>query len=958
MKKKALPFVLSLLLLMSFTVGSFGQNRDFKSSSGVDGLGNSIVTANVTEYTSGETLSIDFDIIFDLSDGEQITGVKLTFPATTSVDSYDANIVEVAGVAYLQYNAAGSSSLVVDYTKPAAAWFGLQNCDPFTIAIDIPPAFSGNLDIVCNLYGGDGGTANNTITLTEANTVTNPAAVSAVAAGLTSIDLSWSKNGNNDNVMIAYNTENVFGVPSGSYIVGQTISGEGEGGEVIYNGTGTTSTHTGLTSGQVYYYKFFSVNGSKEVAYSDGVELSAITAIELPLTEGFEDGGDMPDGWKLETGDGDNAWAINANAAQTGSYGIRVEQTNDNQKDAWLFTQALDLDAGVTYILDFYYRADGTLEEIMDVCIGAQPKGSSMTTYIIDDLNFSTNDFTFKHTTFTVASDGVYFLGFHAVSAANKDYIDLDDINISTGTAGLWTGIMSTDWSTAANWDNQLVPDATVDVVIPDVSGAGESGNFPIIPDGGKVAATCKDLTIESNALLTVQLDGSLTVSGDLLIESGYFNGAYTGNLVDQTNNGVTITGSVTVQQAILGDDVGVVDDDQWHLIASPVSSFNSSTVFEHCYLRGFDETTNKYVNIGEGVTENTAMKGYATMYSYGGSSSVKTLAFTGALNTGDYNINCTKNNTGWNLVGNPYPSAIDWDEVDLGLDGNLNKTFYVLDGNTQAFKFYMKGGEANTAGQYIPAMNGFFVECNDGAGATFSLENSDRVAQQETFLKEDFQNEDVITLIVAGNQIEDQTTIYFHDMATVGFDRDFDVHKLFSGSTLPPQIYINQNDEFFAVNAYSVSEKPSEVNIGFLTGTSGNYTISIQDVDKISTDISLVLLDTKEGIQMDMRQNDAYSFNYNTSDDPARFKLQFNTTGIADEKYFPFNVWLNGNQLMLNTGDVLVENICLYDLSGKLLKEEADAQNQMAIQLPEIKSVYIIRIQTEEGVYNKKIVY
>lgn len=350
-------------------------------------------------------------------------------------------------------------------------------------------------------------------------------------------------------------------------------------------------------------------------------------------------------------------------------------------------------------------------------------------------------------------------------------------------------------------------------------------------------------------------------------------------------------------------------------------------------------------------------MKGYATMYAYGNAANVKTLEFSGTLNTGNKSISCTKVDNGWNLVGNPYPSAIDWDLVDVGLSDNLNKTYYVLDGVTQTFKHYMTGGEGNTAGKYIPAMNGFFVECNNADGATLSLQNSYRAAQQESFLKDDV-SDDVITLKVNGNEIEDQLTVFFRDRATRGFDRDFDVHKLFTGAALPPQVYINQQDEFFAVNAYNATDKPAEVAIGFLSGTSGSYTISLPDIAMVSNDISLMLLDTKEGVQIDLRQNNSYSFHYNTSDDPARFKLQLNTTGIDDVNYFPFNVWLSGNTLMLNTGEAAVEHIALYGLSGKLLKEVANVQNQVAIQLPDVKSVYIIRIQTESGIYTKKIVY
>jgi hypothetical protein len=955
MKKKALPFALSLLLISLLAVGSYGQNRDFKSSSGVRDLGTSEVTTSTEFYTPGTTMDVSFATIYDGDDSEYINQVDMVFSNTCTINKDDCsqtiNSTLFGSNFYLDITEL-ANDYTVNYINNGSGPIGSSD-NPFIVNITIPGGFSGNLSIDWTLTGTDGkSTTNGTLTLTEASSVDDPTAFAASTTSTTAIGLSWTKNGSGDDVMIAYNTTNTFGAPSGTYSVGDPITG---GGMVMYNGAGTSTTHSSLSEATMYYYKAFSVSGSKAVSYSDGVETNAMTAATLPVAEGFEDGGSMPTGWTLETGSGDSPWAIEENAAKSGSYGVRVEQTSINAKDAWLFSQPLSMSTGITYILDFYYRADGTLEEMLDVYIGTSPNAASMTTNLIDDLTFSSNTFTFKHETFSVGSTEVYYIGFHAVSAAEKDYIDLDDIEIGTGTPGLWNGLVDTDWSNASNWDDQSLPNATVDVTIPDVSDPGESGNFPVVTNA-KVAAACNNLTIEENALLTVQSGGTLSISGDLVIESQYFGGSTTGNLVDQTNGGVTISGSVTVQQAILGAEVG--NNDQWHLISSPVNSFNSTDVFEHCYLRGFDESTNEYVNIGENITENTAMKGYATMYAYGGgASSFKTLEFSGTLNTGNKSISCSMDNNGWNLVGNPYPSAIDWDLIDAGLPANLNKTYYVLDGITQTFKHYMNGGAGNTAGQYIPAMNGFFVECNNAAGATLSLQNSYRAAQQENFLKNDNSN-DIITLKVTGNEIEDQITVFFRDQATVGFDRDYDVHKMFTAAVLPPQIYVNHENEYFAVNAYPTDQIPSEIPLGFLSGTETEFTFSLSSTDLINSELSLVLYDAKEDIYTDLRQISTYTFNYSISDNPYRFKLMLNTTGIEEQDYFPFNVWLSANKLMINTGDETAEHIYLYDISGKLIKEEIGAANQIYIQLPGAKSVYIIRIQTSEGIYTKKIVY
>ncbi len=115
------------------------------------------------------------------------------------------------------------------------------------------------------------------ITGTPAGAVANPGNFTATTISTSQIDLSWTLNAAGDDVMVAYNTEDQFGTPSGSYSVGQTISG---GGEVIYIGNGTGYSHASLNENTEYFYKAWSVDESDE--YSSGVKDSARTYMTVP----------------------------------------------------------------------------------------------------------------------------------------------------------------------------------------------------------------------------------------------------------------------------------------------------------------------------------------------------------------------------------------------------------------------------------------------------------------------------------------------------------------------------------------------------------------------------------------------------------------------------------------------------------------------------------------------------
>lgn len=152
----------------------------------------------------------------------------------------------------------------------------------------------------------------------------NPASFNAAAAGTSEIILTWTQNGSGDNVMVAYNTTNSFGIPSDgtAYTAGNTIDG---GGTVIYNGSGVAYSHSGLDDMTTYYYKAWSVNGNN---YSTGLEASDTTLMNpitaFPFNEGFENAWvgtpSAPLGWRQITVSGANVWNRSSSSPHSGSY--------------------------------------------------------------------------------------------------------------------------------------------------------------------------------------------------------------------------------------------------------------------------------------------------------------------------------------------------------------------------------------------------------------------------------------------------------------------------------------------------------------------------------------------------------------------------------------------------------------------------------------------------------------
>lgn len=114
------------------------------------------------------------------------------------------------------------------------------------------------------------------------------------------VNLTWSLNDQNQQVMVVYTENGVIGAPvkGTSYNLGSQIPG---GGTVIYSGTGTSFTHGSLKSGTNYYYRIWSKNASIE--YSPGVSATGSTSCEslvTPFSQGFN-GPEISTCWVVQT---------------------------------------------------------------------------------------------------------------------------------------------------------------------------------------------------------------------------------------------------------------------------------------------------------------------------------------------------------------------------------------------------------------------------------------------------------------------------------------------------------------------------------------------------------------------------------------------------------------------------------------------------------------------------------
>ena len=151
--------------------------------------------------------------------------------------------------------------------------------------------------------------------------------------------------------------------------------------------------------------------------------------------------GQVPLGWTVfasNTGADDRGWKVSAGFGYTSEpNAIVVEYHSDYPKDEWLITPPLSLEAGHTYNISFMVLGTGWggTPEALKVHWATSPSPDLMTQNpaLFDNNGARYAAWTEETFTFIPPVRGIYYLGWHAYSDADLNFIAMDDINIDRG---------------------------------------------------------------------------------------------------------------------------------------------------------------------------------------------------------------------------------------------------------------------------------------------------------------------------------------------------------------------------------------------------------------------------------------------------------------------------------------------------------------------------------------------
>jgi len=457
-----------------------------------------------------------------------------------------------------------------------------------------------------------------------------------------------------------------------------------------------------------------------------------------------------------------------------------------------------------------------------------------------------------------------------------------------------WVGT-TTDWATSTNWTPEGIPTSSDQVTIPE---SPTGGNFPVITS----AAQAYDLTLDANASIIINPNYSLVVGNQFNITSGasaLVKADATGSASLITNGTITNNGTCSMEIYLT---TGI-----YHYISMPNATTASSTFetldgytnpnwYYYDEVTGYDDWN--YAWLRPSGTLNVA-QGYALALDRD-----KTYTLSGTFNSGNQSINITKSGTqqsnSWNLIGNPYPSAISIDDIINSNSGIFTGTVYLWDDDhtggsgytssdyaTYTLSGSTSGGGGKTPNGYIAPGQAFMVQASVASGA-FTLDNSMRRTNVATFFKSNYQDSiaRIRLYVVNSNSDYNEMLICFHNGATKQFDELYDGRKVEGNSNI--SLYSLIGDDKMAIQALPQLNKDITIPIGINVGskTSGTHTINVKELANLYSDINIYLRDNETDSLINLRTNNSYTFTASAGRNNQRFELICKVPEISQTKW------------------------------------------------------------------------
>jgi hypothetical protein len=311
----------------------------------------------------------------------------------------------------------------------------------------------------------------------------------------------------------------------------------------------------------------------------------------------------------------------------------------------------------------------------------------------------------------------------------------------------------------------------------------------------------------------------------------------------------------------------------------------------------------------------------------------------------------------GWNLVGNTYPSGVDWNHQSW-VKQNIEGSVYVFDG-VQYLVWPGSGNFGTLTNGIIPAMQAFFVKAND-FDPSLIITNECRVHGVSSYKVSTINN--LLVLSVDGNDYSDKTYINFNVNGNIGFDNMLDAYKL-KGISEAPQLYTHANGKILSINVLPELVSDTIVSMGFEVGSNTEYVITASMLESFSSGVDIYLQDKLRDHFVNLRDQNMYRFTASPIDDSERFLIHFGVPHAVEGDESDLNDYLviysNENNIYIRN---LLDNsinteLLLFNISGQEIMQDKIWIDDMKCISTSVKTgFYIVKLISEKDIFTEKI--
>ena len=527
---------------------------------------------------------------------------------------------------------------------------------------------------------------------------------------------------------------------------------------------------------------------------------------------------------------------------------------------------------------------------------------------------------------------------------------------------------------------------------------------------GSGLPGTVRNLTVNNATGLTLSQGVSIgqvarLQSGNLSTGGQSFTllSSATGTaLVD--NTGGIVTGTGTMQRAV----TNAVSGPAYRHFSSPVAS----TTLADLSTAGFSPTFNPAYNSSATpslVTPFPTVFGYdqsriATVtstygpfdkgwfspaggsdvmqptrgYTVNAPATATPIDFVGTFNNAAQNSGSLSRGTdaqaGWQLLGNPYPSPLDWSTVAAGQRPGMDGAMYVYQSTGQYAGTYRTYDNGVGASPLIVAGSGYFARVSTpGSTGAVNLTNANRVTTfgtEPAFGRGTADTRAQLHLQLSGAGLTDETYLYQEAGATTGVDAQYDAVKLANPAGLD-LASLNGTTQL-AINGLPLPGTAEVVvPLALRVPQGGSFGFEVAGLTNFGT-ATVYLRDALTGTQQLLLPGTRYSFALATATaGTGRFSVVFRAANVtatrtgltaATVSVYPnpahghFTVLLpplaGQHQVQATLLNVLGQVVLTRTIGLTAAGATADFSTQ-----PLAKGVYLLRLQAENQVLSKTVV-